>query len=213
MKCVRKALYQGDCRQILPTLKCVDAIVSDPPYGIALDCDNRRFQSHLSKKPQGNRFRQIRGDEAPFDPTWLLNYPHVALFGYQFFADKLPVGGMLIWVKNRPEVYGKFLGDAELCWLKKPSKAVYVMSHIWRGCDRESERGKPTLHPTQKPIVVMKWIIEQMKLPEGTTICDPYMGSGSTGLAALAMGYNFIGIEQDEEYFEVARGRLSTLAA
>lgn len=68
------------------------------------------------------------------------------------------------------------------------------------------------MHPTQKPVAVLKWMIERLKLPKGSTVFDPYMGSGSTGIAALALGLSFVGCEIEAEYFDTARKRIEQAA-
>jgi hypothetical protein len=70
------------------------------------------------------------------------------------------------------------------------------------------ERDTPRVHPTQKPVVVMGWCMEQAGVPEGATVCDPYMGSGTTGIACLRTNRNFVGIEKDPEHFKNACARL-----
>lgn len=199
-------LYQGDCHEYLAQLDENTAIVSDPPYGCKNDCNYTRFRGGISQSR--NYHKGIIGDNTPFDPTPWIVFPKVVLFGYQHFADKLPVGTLLIWKKKRDNQLGKFLSDAEVAWMKG-GKGCYLFGHVWNGFDRESERGEKTLHPTQKPIEVMKWVIGKLKLLKGTTICDPYMGSGATGCAAVALGFDFVGIELDPNYFAIAQKRIS----
>jgi DNA modification methylase len=199
-------LYHGDCRDIAPTLSGIDAVISDPPYGCANNCDYTRFTGGLIPKG-GTFYRSIKGDDQPFDPTPWLEYPKVVLFGCQFYADKLPQGTVLVWNKRRPNQLGKFLSDAELAWMKG-GKGCYLFNHIWNGFDRESERGK-SLHPTQKPIALWDWVLTRAKIHPGQTVLDPYMGSGSLGLACVKRGINYIGIEIERDYFRIAQQRLA----
>lgn len=112
-----------------------------------------------------------------------------------------PTKCWLVWDK---EVNGNF-ADAELAWTNL-DKPVRLLRHMWNGMlrkDGEERHG----HPTQKPIGVMKWCINH--LPEGSsTILDPFMGSGTTGVAAVQMGRNFIGIEREPKYFDIACKRI-----
>lgn len=195
-------LINGDCASV--DIPANAAIVSDPPYGSSTDTDYTRFTGGMHE--QRNNFAPITGDDTPFDPARWITHPYVALFGYQFFADQLPVGTILVWNKKRSSQLGTFLSDAELAWMKG-GKGVYLFHHVWNGFDRETERGK-TLHPTQKPVVLMRWVINRMKLPTGTLIVDPYMGSGSTGIAAKQLGYDFMGIELDPTYYAIAEERI-----
>lgn len=198
----RATLYLGDCRDILPTLGGVDAIVSDPPYGMAANTDYTRFSAGSEKSRRkrgagGKKHPPVLGDDSPFDPRHLLAPDQVILWGFNHFSDKLPQGGGLVWLKRNPEAFGSFLSDAELGWEKgKTGVACHLsypqaMAHF-----RE--------HPTQKPVDLMEWCIARTR----GTVCDPYMGSGSTGVAAVKMGRAFIGIEAVPEYFEIAVRRI-----
>ncbi len=197
-------LYHGDCLEIVPKLTTkIDAVATDPPYGCANDCDYRRFTG-------GKRWPPIVGDDEPFDPAPWLDYPKVCLFGFQFFAARLPLGSVLVWLKRQDQHLGKLRSDCELAWMKG-GQGCYCFRHEWCGIYRESERvgkGHPSLHPTQKPVALWKWVLGRMKLDPGATVLDPYMGSGSCGLACAELGLNYIGIEIDETYFATAQERL-----
>jgi len=167
-------LYCGDCADFLKELPPDSAIVSDPPYGCDNDCDYSRFTG--GKKPS-NTYSPIAGDDQPFDPSPWLVFPKVVLFGFQFFAQRLPVGTVLVWQKKRDNALGKMLSDCELAWMKG-GKGVYLFQHIWNGFDRDSERGR-SLHPTQKPVALFDWVLRKAKIQPDMTVVDPYMGSGS----------------------------------
>lgn len=197
-------LIHGNCLDYLKDLPKNATIVTDPPYGSNTDTDYTRFKGGLAPS---RKYNPVAGDNEPFDPAPWLAFSYVALFGYQFFASRLPLGTILVWQKKRTNQLGcTHLSDCELIWTNK-GKGCYLFQHVWHGFDRQSERGK-TLHPTQKPVELMKWIIEKLKIPTGTTIIDPYMGSGSTGLAALELGFDFVGIELDRAYFDIASERI-----
>lgn len=215
-------LYHGDCKEILPQLRLEKshvAIVSDPPWGINANVDYTRFNVKVyngsfsnGKLLPSSKFETIQQDSEPFDPVDWFSYQHVALWGGHCFSNKLPIGCWLVWVKKPDSNLGNFLSDAELCWTNQysgdGSPGVYVINHVWDGLNRESERGK-TLHPTQKPVEVMKWTIEKLKLPsKQIVVLDPYCGSGSTLEAAIRLGYTTIGCEIEERYCEVAVKRL-----
>jgi DNA modification methylase len=210
-------LYLGDCLDVLKRLpdRRVDAVVTDPPWGIDADTDYTRFiiSTRSCSLWPNNSWAPIIGDDRPFDPTPWLACPKVAIWGANCFCDRLPIGQWLVWVKKSDNGLGKFMSDAELCWVNRkrtPRRApgVYVFRHKWSGFDRASERG-PTIHPTQKPIAVMRWTIQRLGLHAGSTILDPYMGSGTTGVAAAIEGMNFIGIEIDPTYFAIAKRRIA----
>ncbi len=205
-------VYHGDCSEILPTLAGVDALVSDPPYGIGFvhgaGGDGIGGGKYVSK------FNgvAIHGDDAPFDPTPLLSIaPVTVLFGANHFADKLPAGSKwLIWDKRRGLTRNDF-ADCELAWTNQKGVAR-LLGHYWNGMMRDSERGVPRVHPTQKPIAVMEWVLQETTEP-GHLILDPYMGSASTGVAAVKLGRRFVGIEIDPGHFDAACTRLSAALA
>lgn len=199
-------IYHGDCRDVLPELEA-DALVTDPPYGMAWDTDSSRFSGGLSEATRGRgvKWQPVRGDDNVFDPAPLLRFERVVLFGWNHFASRLPRGTTLVWVKRNPESFGTFLSDAEVAWMKGGT-GVY--------CHRDlSANGAganyPKLHPTQKPEGLMRWCIERCGTPHGGVVLDPYMGSGTTLRAAKDVGCKAIGIELEEQYCEVAAKRLS----
>ena len=199
-------LYLGDCRDVLPGLGKVDAVVTDPPYGIGADSAMAAasgFQGGgmLAAKRE---YRATNWDSAPIDDNLIAaiiaKAKSVIIFGGNYYA--LPATSCwLVWDK---EVNGHF-ADCELAWTNLP-KAVRRIRYMWNGMLRANgeQRGD---HPTQKPIGVMKWCIGH--LPKtAATILDPFMGSGTTGVAAVQMGRRFIGIERDLGYFDIACRRI-----
>jgi DNA modification methylase len=206
-------LIHGDCLEVLKTLDAgsVDAVVTDPPWGIDADTDYTRFVN--GKTRHIDHGGCIKGDTSAFDPRRWLPFPRVALWGANCFSELLPMGRWLVWTKKRDSQLGTFMSDAELCWVNKkktPRRApgVYCFRHVWHGFDRESERGV-VLHPTQKPIEVMRWTLEMTGVQPGMTVLDPYMGSGTTGVACVKAGVNFIGCEIDPTYFATAERRIA----
>lgn len=191
-------LYLGDCREILPTLGKVDAVVTDPPYGI-------------NWKPRVNHQDQTWVDEINFDIRDFLVGQKNLVWGGQYFADKLPVSeGWLTWCK-RP-VSSDFSNDnrsyatAEMAW-RDWGKAKF-MALVWDGGKREGDPENRTFcHPSQKPVEVMEWCVRQLP-EECRLVFDPFMGSGTTGVAAVKLGKQFVGIEIDPNYFETACRRI-----
>lgn len=200
-------LYLGDCRDVLPTLGLVDCIVTDPPYGIALNTNNLRFSGgkEESARKRGKLMgpangMPIVGDDEDFDPSFLLNYgSEQIIWGWNNYPDKLPRGACLIWIKRNDEAFGTFLSDAETAWFSR-GHGVYCFKDLSNaGIARER------VHPTQKPVPLMKWCLERTR---GEIVCDPFMGSASTGVAAVKLGRKFIGIEINETYFDIAVRRI-----
>jgi site-specific DNA-methyltransferase (adenine-specific) len=196
----RATLYNADCRDVLPLLGKVDAVVTDPPYGI----------SHVKGtggkgKHNVRNIAPILGDDEPFDPSPFLGFEHVIMWGANHFAARLPHGRWMAWDKlaGLPE-FDSF-SDVEFAWRNGRGKDR-LFSHLWKGICQASEKGDRRDHPTQKPVALMRWCIEQ--LPDPQTILDPFMGSGTTGVAAVQMGRGFIGIERDADYFRIACKRI-----
>jgi site-specific DNA-methyltransferase (adenine-specific) len=203
-------LWFGDCLSILPTLGKVDAIVADPPYGMKWNTDSTRFTANQHKRGDGRAdWGEIASDDQPFDPSPWLGFPKVILFGANHYAAKLPVGTTLVWLKKADHLFGTFLSDAEIGWMKG-GHGVYVFRKQFPPPCRMKEGGGKVAHPSQKPIALMRWCIERLKLNPGATILDPYMGSGSTGVAAVELGFDFIGIESDPIHFATAQRRLAS---
>jgi site-specific DNA-methyltransferase (adenine-specific)/modification methylase len=201
-------LYHGDCLEILPTLPKVDAVISDPPYGMRLDTDYSGFKGWSGP---GIEYDQVIGDDNPFDPApWLTVAPLCLLWGANHFASRLPdSGGWLVFNKRGDGKPSEIcFGDCELAWANR-LKSVRMYSQMWHGVARWSKEG--ALHPTQKPIGLMGWCIRQMDYPE--TILDPFMGSGTTGVACANLGRRFIGIEIERRYFDIACERIAAAYA
>ena len=201
----RATLYLGDCRDILPTLPKVDAVVTDPPYGIKADSTMAKasgFQGGgmLAAK---SHYDATEWDSAPVDADLMRLVREGGrwnvIFGGNYY-DCPPASCWLVWDK---EVNGHF-ADCELAWTNLP-KAVRRIRHMWNGMLRKGQEERHG-HPTQKPVEVMKWCIGH--LPHGDTILDPFMGSGTTGVAAVQMGRSFIGIEREPKYFDIACKRI-----
>jgi site-specific DNA-methyltransferase (adenine-specific) len=197
-------IYHGDCREILPTLEAgsVDLVLTDPPYGMRWDAKVTRGKNGTGKQgPTRNYGITIANDDNPFDPGPWLKFPKVILWGFHHFSTRLPEGTVLVWLKRYDTGFGSFLSDADLAWMKG-GNGVYCKRDL--SLQGESSR---RLHPTQKPVNIMSWCIE--KAHGGDLILDPYMGSGTTLVAAHQLGRRAIGIEIEERYCEIAAKRLA----
>lgn len=206
----RVTLYRGDCKTILPTLGKVDAVVTDPPYGMAWNTDSTRFTGGQHKRGDGRKdWGAIHEDAVDFDPAPWLSYPHVVLWGANHYAARLPVGKTLVWLKKPPELFGTFLSDCEIGWASG-GHGVFAHYKQFPPPSRMAENAGDVAHPTQKPIALMSWCIQTFT--KGETLLDPFMGSGTTGVAAVKLGRKFIGIEIDPRYFDIACRRIEDAA-
>lgn len=192
-------LYLGDCMDILPTLDKVDAVITDPPYGIN---ENSKKVASRGKLAAPKDYGDFDWDKTP-PPDELIELirtkgQNQAFFGGNYFTLP-PTSCWLVWDKMNS---GDF-ADCELAWTNWP-KAVRRLQWRWNGMIRQGNEER--YHPTQKPVGVMKWVIELC--PKAETILDPFMGSGTTGVAAIQMGRKFIGIEREPKYFEIACKRI-----
>lgn len=196
-------LYRGDCLEILSTLEGIDAVVTDPPYGI-----NYSHGKGGGKLARSTKFddHPIIGDDKPFDPSPWLTFEKVVFFGANHFASKLPDSAFwLIWDK-RDGICSNDQADVEMAWVKGKGQAR-IIRHLWNGMLKASERGQERVHPTQKPVAVMEWILVTANIYG--VVLDPYMGSGTTGVACINLKHPFIGIEIDKRYFDTACERIS----
>lgn len=197
----------------MPTLSNIDAIVSDPPYGTrgatAGGLRTRNNRSDCSAE----LWEPIIGDDRPFDPAHLLTFDNLVLWGANNFASKLPDSSCwLVWDRKDRRASKSKITDCELAYTKGLSyKTVRMFRHMWAGFQRDSEVGQKHLHPTQKPAALFEWCLEFY--PEASIICDPYMGSGPVGIAAVRAGRRFIGIEIEQKYFDIACKRIGVVAA
>ncbi len=205
-------LYLGDCREILPTLGKVDAVVTDPPYGIDFDFGRERKgrKTGLSWGAAGGDIQRdwsrIIGDNVTFDPAPFLAFDEVILWGGNNYPGLPPSRCWLIWDKRR-DTTPDHHGDAEIAWTNL-NTVIRVHRQLWRGIVREGQENvalSPKFHPTQKPLALMEW---SLGFVDGHTILDPFMGSGTTGVACVKLGRKFIGIEIEEKYFDIACKRI-----
>jgi len=185
-------LILADCMDVLPTLPKVDAVITDPPYGLA------------DKLCGGTWGKQYDGESKDWDakpweatPEFLSCADKFVIWGGNYFC--LPPSRC--WLIHDKTIRGMTFADAEMAWTnfdKNTRVFSYLVPRGFLGEERE--------HPTQKPIQLMRWCIEQAGIPQ--TILDPFMGSGTTGVAAVQMGRQFIGIEREPKYFDIACKRI-----
>jgi site-specific DNA-methyltransferase (adenine-specific)/modification methylase len=216
----RVQLYLGDCRDVLQALGKVDSVVTDPPYGQDYKVNTfyaggkrenavvQRNGKTLIVSP--TVYEPMFGDKEPFDPLPFLKIaPEILVWGAHKFADRLPPGGWLVWDKV-PTGKIRDQGDGEAAWVNR-DQPMRIFRLLWDGlcvgvgARHEVTAGQKRYHPTQKPEALMTWCLGFI---QGRTILDPFMGSGTTGVAAVRLGRRFIGIEIHEPYFDIAVRRI-----
>lgn len=184
-------LYLGDSLEILPTLPKVDAVVTDPPYGIGFAAQPTKWQRLAGKQPESWDNSCIEGlpkllDLAPIQIVWGGNYYPLP-----------PSRGWMSWFKpDAPPSMASF----ELAWTNLDRNARQI------SCSIGATNAERVGHPTQKPLAVMAWCLAS--IPDAHSILDPFMGSGTTGVACANLGREFIGIEIEPKYFDIACERI-----
>ena len=182
-------LYLGDCMDVLPTLGKVDAVITDPPYGIFVHGGKWGKKDELQWDKQAPDIRSLL--DAGRD---------LVVWGGNYFSLP-PSRGWLVWHK-RDRVPSA--ADVELAWKNRDMNARLIDQTI------SATNAERCGHPTQKPLAVMRWSISFF--PNAKLILDPFMGSGTTGVAAIELGRKFIGIEREEKYFDIACRRIEQAA-
>lgn len=197
-------LFNADCADVLAQWpKCfgVSAVVTDPPYGISVAKAGTVGGSNAAKAKD---YGANEWDRDLVDLSLLQRLIGLGRWQIVFGGNYYPMPAASCWLVWDKVNTGNF-ADCELAWTNLP-RAVRLKRYMWNGMLREkgAQRGD---HPTQKPLEVMKWCIEQLPA-DVETILDPFAGSGTTGVAAIQMGKAFIGIEREPKYFEAMCRRL-----
>lgn len=190
-------IYHGDCRDVLPGL-VADVVVTDPPYGL----------QPINGGGYGRTRACIAGDETTDLTEWLLGQwqgPAIVFGLWQSPPSSRKPVRQLVWSKTQMGLTG-----SSLPW-RNSHEVAWVFGEGWTGADRgtvwTASREYAAVHPTQKPLGLMQWIVETT--PAAWTVLDPFMGSGSTLRAAKDLGRRAIGVEIVERYCEIAAQRLS----
>ena len=201
-------LYLGDCRDILPTLAPVDLVLTDPPYGIGEAAGKNKSRGLMAvSKDYGDD--QWDNEPPPDDLIDAVRAKggYQIMFGGNYFTLP-PSSCWLVWDKDNGATD---FADCELAWTNLP-QAVRRLKFRWQGMLQENMGAKELReHPTQKPVPVMRWALGQAKGVQ--TVLDPFMGSGTTGVACVEMDKTFIGIEREAKYFDIACKRIALAVA
>jgi DNA modification methylase len=191
-------MYLGNNLDVLPLLGAFDAVVTDPPYGIGADKAAAKNKGKWGWTDFGDSdWDKERPDRKIFDLMLACSKEQI-IWGGNYFTDYLPpTMQWLIWDKGQRDFS---LADFEMAWSSQ-QKAARILDYSRSLALKDGKK-----HPTQKPVQVMAWCLGF--LPKAKTICDPFMGSGTTGVAAVRSGKKFTGIEVDEKYFDICCQRI-----
>ncbi len=201
-------LLLGDCLEILPTLEKVDAVIADPPYGIGADKNLRANTKRGSAVAPSKDYGAANWDSKPPEQATLDELSSAGswsiFWGGNYFRFG-PSACWLVWDKDNGD---NGYADCELAWTNLP-RAVRKFKWRWMGMLQElaGSKKEERLHPTQKPVALLEWCIKLC--PESDSILDPFMGSGTTGVACANLGRKFIGIEIEPKYFDIACERIT----
>jgi DNA modification methylase len=192
-----------------------DMVLTDPPYGINEETD-RVFASR-TRLAKGNKFDKILGDESTevaikaIEIIKSLDIKVQVIWGANYYAHHLPESAnWLVWDKRVEEKQRDMNSDAELAWVKSNKNSVRIFRHLWKGMIKESEHGQARVHPTQKPIALADWCINEYA-KESKTILDLFLGSGSTMVASHQLKRKCYGMELDPNYCQVIVDRMLKL--
>lgn len=194
-------IFCGRWEDVWPTLGLKPSDVAlcwaDPPYGVAERTD--RLSKGRSNATASLDFAPIAGDDEPFTPAPLLQFPRAVLWGANHYASRLPDSASWWTWDKREGGTSDDNADCELAWtnLKGPAR---LFSFLWRGMIKAGERESRRIHPTQKPVALCEWGFKRAGLKKGDLVFSPYLGSGPEVRAALNMGLRLIGCELVESY-------------
>ena len=194
-------LYLGDCRDILPDLEKVDAVVTDPPFGVGNFVQITGIKSGKGK----NKGEKVEWNDSPPDKEIFKlikeKSNHRIIWGANFFNCFEKNGGAIVWDKQQ---FMPNFSKADIASCSHLQKTEMIRIK-W---PNSTFQHKPeTDHPCERPVALYEWCIKY--LPNPNTILDPFMGSGATGVACMNLDRHFIGIEKEPEYFEIACKRIS----
>lgn len=218
-------LFKGDCLELLKQVKdeSIDMVLTDPPYGIAFQSGYRKIEYEKIKGDQNlywlddfveEIFRVSKNNTAHY---MFCSFHHIDIFK-QAIQKRFKVKNIITWVKNNTsmgDLKGDFAPKTEfIIFFQKGRRLINGRrdSNVF-----EFNKTRNELHPTQKPVDMTEYMLSKFS-DEGNVILDPFMGSGTTGVACVNTNRNFIGMELDDKYFKIAKERIkkadrSTLAS
>ena len=205
-------IHNGDCLDFMRQLpdKCIDLVLTDPPYGVKMD---KGFSGAVGFGGSGKpiKRREYVADKWDSDippPEVFKEIMRISknqmFFGGNFFAHILPRSThWIFWDKNMTM---PTFGDGELVWTSFPRKSIKKEFFQFNGLISDSADKRE--HPTQKPTELIKRLVREYSPEAAEIIFDPFMGSGTTGVACESLGRKWFGCELEAKYCEIANKRI-----
>ena len=208
---VQNKVIHGDCLDVMPTIsdKSIDLIVTDPPYGVGISgggsVGGGSYRGKVHSMGDFAKWDSVRLGREYFDEILRIG-KKVIVWGGNYYTDYLPPSrGWLVWYK-RDGLPKRTFADCELAWTSMDINSS-VFNCRWDGFIRDSKESK-TGHPTQKALMIFEWCINEFT-ENGDTVFDPFAGSGTTAIACINTGRNYILIEKEKEYYDIINKRIS----
>jgi site-specific DNA-methyltransferase (adenine-specific) len=196
-------IYHGDCREVLPRLESVDLVLTDPPYG--LDWKEMKFDQKSKVDWQSAKAWDARPENALIELVKQKSREWI-IWGGNYMAGSLgDCKAPLVWDK---QTGANNFADGEMAFTSFQAGTLRIFRHQWCGAFKDSERGVRNYHPTQKPVLLYQWILENYAKP-GQLILDTHVGSASSLIACESMGFDYVGFEIDPDYYAAAKNRMS----
>lgn len=207
---ILNTVIQGDCLDVMKSMpdKCIDLVLTDPPYGIDITNQSQGKGGGVAKKIdyKNTNFDKSIPSKYYFDEMKRISKNQI-IWGGNYFSEYLENSSCwLVWDKDNSTTD---FADCELAWTNfKTATRKYKFK--WMGMLQENMKNKEKrFHPTQKPVALFQWILYNYSQP-GMTILDPFAGSGTTAIACLETGRNYILVEKEPEYIEIINKRIAT---
>ena len=203
---LKNQIICGDCLEVMKEIpdKSIDLVLTDPPYGIQASKWVWGFGSSKTDKHYDDTWDNFTPTQEYFNEIIRISKQAIIFWG-QFFTDKLPVNWhWIVWDKVWEIQFDNPFGKCELAWTNIDKKSVqkYIVIQQWFVSDEKQRR-----HPTQKPVMLFKKILEDYS-EKWQTILDPFAGSGTTWVACKELWRNFILCEKEQKYVDIANERL-----
>lgn len=204
-------IINADCLDILRQLpdKCIDLVLTDPPYGIGVD--KMTMFDGAKKQKRHKEYADISPSADVFKQIFRVSKNQI-IFGGNYFADMLsPSRGWIVWDKKVNEKIAPYFSDCELAWTSF-DRNIKKYTLGWYGVEGINNREESKIHPTQKPLPLFQWCLENYS-KEGDLILDCFSGSGTTAVACHNLHRRFICIEKDPDYYRASVERLEKVQA